>query len=375
VSARRWGWALLAVVVASGVAGLLLAGRGLEAAGSSLSRGAQGWLAARLYLEARGTRTELLRAPLAEALAPPTRRVDASPPRTLVLVFPWQSRAVDVEVHTIREHLAGGGDLLLGYSSEPVPGGVEKLVLSSLGMYVEPVEPPSLGPLAWRREAREPWRLRLADRWPRAGAETADLELRRRLWVPMLRKGRALLVGPEDRVVAAAWRVGRGRVVVLPAELLCNARLGAPAHAALLETLRPWLRGPWLFDEHHHGLMDAATAVPTATRRGFDLLLAQLAVLYLAAALALGRRLGPAWRERPPLVGGAASFLLRLGALHHRLGHHRDGAELLLRRAAELDRRFAPGPELAELAARGDAAALVAVGRAVGRRQHEGIGR
>jgi hypothetical protein len=372
MSTRRWRGALLLVVAVSVGSGLLLAGRDLQAAGSALARGSHGWLAARLYLEARGTATELLRAPLGEARAAATAAAARSP-GTLVLVFPWQAHALDVEVHVLREHLQSGGDLLLAYSSEPTPGTVERLVLSSFGAFTDVLEPPSLSPLAWWREARAPWRLQPARRWRLAGSDTAAvMELRRRGWLPTLGPGRALLLGPEDRVVAAAWRVGRGRVVALPAELLCNARLAAPANAALLETLRGWLRGPWRFDEYHHGLVEPGRAVPAATRRGFDLLLAQLGLLYVIAALALGRRLGPAWRERPPLAGGAAGFLLRLGALHHRLGHHRAGAELLLRRAAELDRRFAPQEQLVGLAARGDAAALVAVGQAVARQQREG---
>jgi hypothetical protein len=162
----------------------------------------------------------------------------------------------------------------------------------------------------------------------------------------------------------------RRRVFVLPAELIFNARQGAPAHPALLEKLARWLRGPWRFDEYHHGLgVGDDGTIPVATRRGFDVLVAQLVLLYAVTALALGRRLGPAWRETPPLAGSAGSFLLRLGSLHHRLGHHAAGAELLLRRAAELDRRLVVDPRLRELAARGDAAALVEVGKAVARLQ------
>ncbi|HET9767376.1 MAG TPA: hypothetical protein VFS60_11050, partial [Thermoanaerobaculia bacterium] len=198
----------------------------------------------------------------------------------------------------------------------------------------------------------------------------ATLELRPPRWLPALAPEGALLLGPGGKVVAAAWRAQGGRVVVLPAELLANARLREPAHAALLETLRGWLDAPWRFDEYHHGLgAPGQREAPTAVGRGLDLLLLQLLLVYLVAALALGRRLGPAWRESAPLAGSAGSFLLRLGTLHHRLGHHRDGAVLLLRRAAELDRRHAPDEGLQALAARGDAAALVEVGQSVARLQ------
>jgi hypothetical protein len=158
---------------------------------------------------------------------------------------------------------------------------------------------------------------------------------------------------------------------MLPAELLCNARLRESAHAALLETLRRELPESWAFDELHHGLVRAGTPLPAATRLGFDLVLGQLALIYAVGALALAWRFGPAWRETPPLVGSAASFLLRLGRLHHRLGHHRQGAELLLRRAGELDRRFTPDPDMAALAARGDAEALVELGQRLARHDRE----
>jgi hypothetical protein len=363
----RRGWLLAAVLALGLVAGLVLGARGVEAGGSTLSHGPAGWMAARLYLQARGTPTELLRAPLAEDLSPAQRRSAAR--RALVLVFPWQSRALDVDPLALREHLDAGGDVLFAYSGEIVPTPAEEQLLGFLGAPAEQLRERPLAPWRWRRRAAEPWRLHPATRWP---AGPTGLELRRRRWLPTPPRGSALLVGPEGRAVVAAWRVGRGRLLLLPAELLCNARLAAPLHGALLESLRGWLRGPWLFDEYHHGLGTTGAALPRTTRRGFDLLLAQLLLLYVMAALALGRRLGPAWRERPPLVGSAATFLLRLGALHHRLGHHRAGAELLLQRAAALDRRFAPDDELVALAARGDAAALVEVGQRVaagGRRE------
>jgi hypothetical protein len=165
-------------------------------------------------------------------------------------------------------------------------------------------------------------------------------------------------------------RLRKGRLVVLPAELLCNARLREPGHAALLETLHAELAAPWRFDEYHHGIgeVEAGAASP-ATGRGLDLLLLQLLLLYAMAALSLARRLGPAWREAPPLAGSAGGFLMRLGALHHGLGHHAEGAALLVRRARELDRRLAVDTGLLRLAERGDEAALVEVGQTVARLQ------
>ncbi|HET9767523.1 MAG TPA: hypothetical protein VFS60_11790, partial [Thermoanaerobaculia bacterium] len=56
---RRVSWLVL-LLAAGAVVGLLLASRRLDAESSSLSRGATGWLAARLYLEHRGAAPEVL---------------------------------------------------------------------------------------------------------------------------------------------------------------------------------------------------------------------------------------------------------------------------------------------------------------------------
>ncbi len=343
---RRRGWLLALLLAAGAVAGLVLASRRLDAESSSLSRGATGWLAARLYLSHRDAAPEVLDRPLGAA---PTGA------GTLVLAFPWQSRAFEIDHEALLAHLAAGGDLVVAYGAELVPSAAERAVFDTLEVDVWPLDAKALPPWRWRAAAKTPWRLRLAPRWRKTvpplqtSAATSGevaataLELRPPRWLPALPREDALLLGPGGKVVAAAWRAQRGRVVVLPAELLANARLREPAHAALLETLRGWLDAPWRFDEYHHGLgAPAERETPAAVGRGLDLLLLQLLLVYVVAALALGRRLGPAWRESPPLAGSAGSFLLRLGTLHHRLGHHRDGAVLLLRRAAELDRRHAP---------------------------------
>jgi len=370
---RRRGWWLALLLGAGAVAGLVLASHRLDAASSTLSRGATGWLATRLYLQHRGASPEVLDRPLAAG---------AAGGGTLVLTFPWQSRALEIDHEALLAHLAEGGDLVVGYAADAIPSDAERAVLDTLEVDFMSLDPTALAPWRWRAEAKTPWTLRLAPRWlktmpplaagavPGRDVSAAALQLRPPRWLPRLPREDALLLGPGGKVVAAAWLARRGRVVVLPAELLANARLREPAHAALLETLRGWLGAPWRFDEYHHGLgAPTRREAPTAVGRGLDLLLLQLLLVYLVAALALGRRLGPAWRESPPLAGSAGSFLLRLGTLHHRLGHHRDGAVLLLRRAAELDRRHAADEGLQALAARGDAAALVEVGQSVARLQ------
>ena len=101
------------------------------------------------------------------------------------------------------------------------------------------------------------------------------------------------------------------------------------------------------------------TAVIVASQRlgrVFDLYLAHLAVVYLLGVSCLARRFGPAWIEAPVLTGSVAAFLVGLGALHHRLGHHRRAAELLVSRARELAEaygdRFLPPASLIERAER-----------------------
>jgi len=348
---------IAAALLVGTLIGMVLAGHRLAASGSALSRGGGGLLAARLYLQHRGARPVLLDRPLAGA---------ASGRGTLVIAFPWQSRTFEVDRELVSEHLARGGDLLLAYGWEPMPAPGERALLGALNVDTTTMASPPLAPWRWRAATARTWELR------RAGDHPAPepLRMRRPRWLPALPKEGALLLGPGDEVMASAFTLRRGRVVVLPAELLANARIADPAHAALLESLRGWLGGPWLFDEYHHGLGPAGeAAIPSATRRGFDILFVQLLLIYAAAALALSRRLGPAWREAPPLAGSAGGFLLRLGALHHRMDHHGDGAALLLRRAAELDRRLPIDDRLREIAGRGDADALVEVGQAVARLQ------
>jgi hypothetical protein len=90
-----------------------------------------------------------------------------------------------------------------------------------------------------------------------------------------------------------------------------------------------------------------------------------LAVLYLVALWTLSRRFGPAWSEPPAVTGTTGSFLLGLGALHHRLGHHREAAERLLERVRELD----PGADLAGLGPADGPRELVALARRVAARR------
>ena len=69
------------------------------------------------------------------------------------------------------------------------------------------------------------------------------------------------------------------------------------------------------------------------------------------------------------MTGSAGAFLLGLGALHHRLGHHAEAARRLLERVRELDRDADFPAELDRRAAAAGPRELVALAREVARRR------
>jgi hypothetical protein len=171
----------------------------------------------------------------------------------------------------------------------------------------------------------------------------------------------------DGRPAAFSYSRWAGRLVVLPASALSNARIAEDGNGDLLESLVAAFGSEWAFDEFHHGLVSpAAVATGTGATRALDLVLLQLALLYALAVLAVSRRFGPAWSEPRVVAGSAASFLRGVGALHHRLGHHRDAARLLVERARQMHPRVAfDEPE----AGAGGDAGLLRLAQAVGRAQ------
>jgi hypothetical protein len=387
VNRRRWlgAAATCFAVLAMAAALALSAGRGGR--GSSLSRDGSGWLGARRYLEARGVPVVLIAEPLAGFVARQGERgtdptpgglvrprgenrgaaVAPSGPGTLVLTFPWEGQAVDLKA-AVDAHLRHGGDVVVAYSGEPE--GAE----SELGFWFSapPAKAP-VNPWRWYEFVHREWDLRPAA----SGAAGAWPPVR--VWAPrslpqLAAPWRVLYRSPAGLPVIALCRRGGGRVVVLPADTLANGRLGTGGNADLLETLLRNLGRPWAFDEFHHGLATATAPTP-AVGRAADLLTAQLAVLYVLAVVALGRRQGPAWTETPPVAGSAGSFLAGVGALHDRLGHHRDAARLLLRRARELDRGLVLPEDLDRRAELAGPDELVAIARQVARLRASGASR
>jgi hypothetical protein len=397
---RLWRWLAVAALFlgTAAVTVVPLGDRG-GSRGSTISRGPGGWLAARRYLQARGARVTLISEPLARyvqeqsvepveagepgrslelrdrsARGEPGQPIAPLPPRrqpgpgVLALVFPWQAlaaaEAADLE-EPIEAHLGRGGDVVLAYSGEAA--GAERLL--DVWQWDRAGEVP-LAPWRWWSFTHREWQLRPAPGVPGAGGGGGRPL---RVWAPraLPQVGPAAIVlftTPGGKPAVAVYRHHGGRVVVLPADALSNARLGEAGNADLLETLLRNLGPRWAFDEVHHGLVTAPSARGPLGRAA-DLLLAHLVLLYLLAVLALARRQGPAWREPATVAGSAATFLLGMGALHHRLGHHAEAARLLLRRARELDRGLQLPPDLDRQAASAGPRELVEIATQVTRRR------
>jgi hypothetical protein len=307
-------------------AGALLLGTEPSANSSSLSRAHGGWLAARRYLEEMGTQVALI-----------DHDLDLDEPLVggvLVLAFPWQNGVLDDVREAAEAHLRRGGSVIVAYSDRPEP--MQSVLVHSLGMdWDERRRRPPLRPTSWRAYAREEWVLRAPP--PAAGREARVSACRKVPGLPV--RATVLLRDAQQRAVAFVFPRHRGRVVVVPADLFTNARLANPGNADVLESLRQDLDGPWLFDEYHHGLRAAPGPGQKGPQRALLLYVLQVALVYTLCALAVTRRFGPAWHEGTAAGGSTAVFLLGLGALHDRLGHHREAGRLLVMRAHELDPR------------------------------------
>jgi hypothetical protein len=344
----------LALFLLLGTGVVALFGGRSEARGSSLGHGPNGWLAARRYLAARGTRIAILR----EA---PDRFAGGG---VLVSTFPWQEGASVGAADALEDHLRRGGDLVLAYSGEwGNPG--ELVTMEGLGLPLSEVRKATLNPLRWRRFSRQEWDLRPA------GERAAPVRVWAPRWEPeMPKEARVLFRSPRGGPAIAVLRRYHGRIFLLPADAFANARLGNAGNADLLETLRRRLGDRWIFDEYHHGLAAAGQGAETAALgRTLDLILLHLAGLYLVALWTLSRRFGPAWSEPPAVTGSTGSFLLGLGAFHHRLGHHAEAASRLLERVRELDRDADLPADLDRRAASAGPRELVALAREVALRR------
>jgi hypothetical protein len=321
------------------------------AAGSALSPAPRGLLAARRYLEERGTAALLLDRPYLE---------NDREPEVLVVAFPWQRFAPGEDLGAVRTHLHLGATVIYAFSGEG-RSFAENAFAEMLGLDWEEVRgDPPLHPVQWRAYSTTRWRLT-----SEGSTVVPPLEIRAPRWVPQAPAQAVVLFrGPTSTPMVFSQPVGRGHLLVVPADVLSNSGLSRAGNLALLESLRAPLPGPWTFDEFHHGLAAPQSALAAGSRFVLDLYLLQLVLLYGLAVLALGRRFGPAWTDPPVVTGSAGAFLRGLGGLHHRLGHHAEGARLLLARARELHPHL-PSPPVAGGGERG----LVPLAQALSRQQ------
>lgn len=334
------------------LAGAIFGGAG-DPRGSALSRGPNGWLAARRYLEARGARVSLLDRSL--------DRFEGG--GVLVSVFPWQQGLSPEAGEQLEAHLRRGGHLVLAYSGQE-GNPAELVAFEGLGMALEEMRETTLNPFRWRRFSKEEWSLQPAGEL--AGAAPV------RVWAPrwgpeIPKEARVLYKAPAGGPAVVTLERYQGTIWLLPADVFANARLGEAGNADLLETLRRRLGDQWVFDEYHHGLAAGTSIESEELGRTLDLVLLHLAFLYLVALWALSRRFGPAWSEPPTITGSTSSFLLGLGALHHRLGHHAAAARRLLARVREIDPDLSLPEDLDRRAANAGSRDLLELAREVAR--------
>lgn len=320
---------------------------------STLSRQGGGWWALWSYAQARGVVVARLDRPL-DQVYPPTDGVrsegeaaDDSAARAgegvLVLGFPWQVGQQVGESDAVERHLLAGGTVLATYRLDQFTD-LEPMwtTLGTEGEVNLRATPP-VSPTAWWRYRHERWPLRPSEELHRGPV----LELPAFFAAPVAPGSARVLYAAEkasgiDTPLIWIHERFKGRVVVLPSDLLTNAELRRSANADFVETLFASLEGPWSFDEYHHGLVDPAMRSESGRGKAYswDLFLLHLALVYVLGVWTLGRAFGTAWSEPPPHHGSASRFLRSLGALHQRLGHHRDAASKLLERSFQYRTRM-----------------------------------
>jgi len=353
----------VALLLAVAIAGPMLLRPSRSGGASALSPSPSGWLAARVYLERRGAAVKLLDRPLEEAPA------DAA----LVLTFPWEGLPSPEDLDALRRRLAAGGTVVFAYSGHPGGGFAEDLVAHALGIDLgETRGDPPLSPRGWWRFVNAEWRLAPSAALAARGAEEIVIHAPESAPKPPS-DATAEWTGPGARPAVFTFARGRGRVVVLPADALANGRVSSAGNAGLLESLGASLGDSIAFDEYHHGLAAPGPSDETGAGSSLDLLLVQLVLLYLAAAWALGRRFGPAWRERPEIVGSTSAFLVGIGSLHRRLRHSAPAAIRLLDRAQAFEPGLVIPAGLREAAFTADENRFLEIARTVAR--HQGRGR
>lgn len=331
----------------------------------SVNADAGGFRAAWLYLQARGWPVREWRQPLAD--------LPLSDGGVLVLSVPGGAPYGRTDADMVRRWLMVGGDVLVFLDPTRDPDGP---LLEELDVEVRQsartgstddlmetlagettLEP---GPDAdWTADGpvlvrAGPWGVQPdPDEARLAVDDRGELAIRER----RLHQGRVVIVS-DQALMANAWfaREGTGNAVVLEALL---SRLDAD-------------RGV-LLDEYHWGLREVVDdATVAANRRGLDLLLFHLLLVYVLVAWTLGRRFGPGRPPAPPPRTSVERDLAALGALHARARHRAELGQLLL---DAVDRTSSPAARaVSGLPDRFDGtdADLVALARKVGELQRDG---
>jgi hypothetical protein len=292
--------------------------------------------------------------------------------RSLILAFPWEGFPSKEELDALHQRLAAGGTVVFAYSGHS-RSIAEDFVASALGLAFGSVrrEPP-LSPRRWYTFVRETWRLKPEQAFAPGSAPEVVIQAPDR--VPNAPKDAEVLYRGGDKGVPALFSFprSRGRVIVVPADGLSNARLGNSGNADLLESLRVALGEEIAFDEYHHGLVAPEVLADSGSAPNLDLLLAQLLVLYLVMTWALGRRFGPAWEEPPEIASSTEAFLLGLGALHRKLRHAAPACVRLIQDAESLDPGVQAPPEVRNIAYDAGDRAFLEVAKVIARLQRRG---
>jgi hypothetical protein len=355
-----WG----TVLAAAAVAGTLFLRPSGAAGASALSASPRGWLAARAYLEKRGCKVSLLDRPLEQA-------PEVLEGRSLVLVFPWQGFPSREGLDALNRRLGAGGSIVFAYSGQS-RSIAEDIVASALGLDLGKVRGPTpLSPRRWYTFVREQWRLKPEKTF--ASGSALEVVIQAPARVPDAPKEAEVFYrGDKEAPAVFSFPRSRGRVIVIPADGLSNARLGNPGNADLLESLRVGLGEGIVFDEYDHGLVARDVIADSGSAPNLDLLLAQLLLLYLVLTWALGRRFGPAWEEPPEIASSTEAFLLGLGALHRQLRHSAPACVRLLLDAESLDPRVQAPPEVRTVAFDAGEHAFLGVAKVIARLQRRG---
>ena len=346
-------WAVAGAIALLAI--LLITTTSTGATSSTLGRGSLGWRGLARLLDSRGIESALLDRTLEHRDAilerPEAQRLEApgaptAETATLLLGFPWRRGGLGWDPAPVLGFVRRGGRLVLATSSGAMPSFAERRLIDALG--VEWEEQPRAGalrPLSWWRERRR------GERWAASGAApfTAPLvtgSLGAIAWPPRESDATVLAVDGEGAPVASVFEVEEGEVWLLPSQVLANAYLGEPGNASLALMLADNVGGPLLFDEYHHGLIGAEAQLAEPAGRAFDAVIVQLGLLWGLAVLAFAWRFSPAWPKPAQLVDAHRSFLVGLGALHHRVGHERQAARALVRRMAAYDPSLVPPDQI-----------------------------